>query len=378
MVSVFKIFLLLYFPHIHSWNIPALISPINRIGVATPLMALRLGHHVALLSPYSDLRIELVVSDTNNVLGGGLPSSTTGVNDRRGDSWKELCIVIAFVVSTILIFIPLFVAADRKWSYLTYTGLLEPLRCLFYTSFILVDPHSKSPYIIPTQTFIQNLNTRVVHRNPLYKPLRRFARTRWCLSSLEIITIEHISTLSNWNIRSQHTGYVWQDTYTHLLVHFDIHIITDFLIICNPLIYTIPIHTYTLPHTLSPTFFYMLGTWILAVLIIISKFIVPYNDSALQGLLYALIVGFCGCLTTVSTLVHEIDSLEIAPSYIYGIATNLVAQIGLILIYNVYAYYYYVKGNNTSTSYLSPVISIYSYLCHVNTIQKHTLSTHPI
>ena len=127
------------FPYIPDYP-PFLTSPIDRIGVATPLMALHLGHHLALLSRYSDSRIALVVSDTNNVVGGGVvPSSTNTVNNGRKDTWKEIGIVIAFVVSTVLlILVPLFVA-DKKWTYLTYTGLCRTKltqHCwLFYVCF---------------------------------------------------------------------------------------------------------------------------------------------------------------------------------------------------------------------------------------------------
>ena len=95
-------------------------------------MALHLGHHLALLSRYSDTRIALVVTDTNNIVGGGISSTTTSPNNAKNDIWKELGIVIVFVVSTVLlIVVPMFVA-DKKWTYLTYTGLLtHPLLGLF-------------------------------------------------------------------------------------------------------------------------------------------------------------------------------------------------------------------------------------------------------
>ena len=100
---------------------------------------------------------------------------------------------------------------------------------------------------------------------------------------------------------------------------------------------------------------------------------VPLTDPSLQGVLYALVVGFCGCLTTVSTLVHEIDSLEIIPSYVYGITTNIVAQIGLILIYNVYAYYFYVKGNNNTNLCHHCSLFLYCiFLAHRVTVNQRT------
>eukprot|EP01031_Cornospumella_fuschlensis_P034335 gene34335-41562_t len=80
------------------------------------------------------------------------------------------------------------------------------------------------------------------------------------------------------------------------------------------------------------------GTWILAVLVVLSKFTVDYYDTETQAVLYGLGTGFCGCLTTVSTLVSELDSLPATDSYVYGLTTHALAQLGIIFIYNVFAY----------------------------------------
>lgn len=79
------------------------------------------------------------------------------------------------------------------------------------------------------------------------------------------------------------------------------------------------------------------GTWLLAILVVLSKFSVDYYDTHIQAVLYGLSTGFCGCLTTVSTLVAELDSLPAADGYVYGLATHAAAQFGVIFIYNVYA-----------------------------------------
>ena len=80
------------------------------------------------------------------------------------------------------------------------------------------------------------------------------------------------------------------------------------------------------------------GTWLTAALTTISKFGVDYYDVDVQAVMYGLITGFCGCLTTVSTFVAELDSLPVGSSYAYSFYTHAASQFGIILIYNVYAY----------------------------------------
>lgn len=77
------------------------------------------------------------------------------------------------------------------------------------------------------------------------------------------------------------------------------------------------------------------GTWTLGIFLSLSKYVVDYHNVVVQSLLFALGVGFCGCLTTVSTFVNEIENLPVKNSYVYGIATNLVAQVGLVLFLNI-------------------------------------------
>jgi fluoride ion exporter CrcB/FEX len=80
------------------------------------------------------------------------------------------------------------------------------------------------------------------------------------------------------------------------------------------------------------------GTWIVAAITTISKFGVGYYNVDAQAVLYGVVYGFCGCLTTVSTLVKELDTLRDVDSVIYGLTSHAVAQMGIILLYNIYAY----------------------------------------
>lgn len=70
----------------------------------------------------------------------------------------------------------------------------------------------------------------------------------------------------------------------------------------------------------------------------ISKFSVEYYTVNIQAILYGLIYGFCGCLTTVSTFVNELYTLSDSDSYVYSLSTHMTAQFGIIFIYNIYAF----------------------------------------
>ena len=82
----------------------------------------------------------------------------------------------------------------------------------------------------------------------------------------------------------------------------------------------------------------MIGSWVLAGVTVISKFGLDYYDVELQAVLYGVSVGFCGCLSTISTFVAEIDAMPNRSAYRYGLVSTLVAQAGIVLIYNVYAW----------------------------------------
>jgi fluoride ion exporter CrcB/FEX len=82
----------------------------------------------------------------------------------------------------------------------------------------------------------------------------------------------------------------------------------------------------------------MAGTYLLAIFTVVSKYRAEYYNVDVQAALFGLSTGFCGCLTTVSTFVNEIDALPEFDSYRYAITTNLVAQLGIVFILNIYAF----------------------------------------
>lgn len=80
------------------------------------------------------------------------------------------------------------------------------------------------------------------------------------------------------------------------------------------------------------------GSYLLALLTLLSKFIVSYHNINAQSILFGLSTGFCGCLTTISGFVNQIRIIPQGKSYIYSLASYIVAQIGFILILNIEVY----------------------------------------
>ncbi len=80
------------------------------------------------------------------------------------------------------------------------------------------------------------------------------------------------------------------------------------------------------------------GTCLLAIITVLSKFVVDYYNIDAQSILFGLSFGFCGCLTTVSTFVNEINDMSQLDAYKYSIGTNIAAQLGIFFIYNIYSY----------------------------------------
>ena len=93
-----------------------------------------------------------------------------------------------------------------------------------------------------------------------------------------------------------------------------------------------------------------------------------------QAVLFGLSTGFCGCLTTVSTFVSEIDKLPKKHSYIYGISSELVAQFGIIMILNVYSAVSipsYTLGVNTTNFCYASQDLCQTFLTNINCSKQY-------
>lgn len=72
------------------------------------------------------------------------------------------------------------------------------------------------------------------------------------------------------------------------------------------------------------------GAWLLGGVVYAQGLFV--EEALLQDILTGVAVGFCGCLTTVSTFAVELSSLPLKPSYLYAISSIILAQLGMILV----------------------------------------------
>ena len=73
----------------------------------------------------------------------------------------------------------------------------------------------------------------------------------------------------------------------------------------------------------------IIGAWFLAGVVSAQTI---YPDGWKHNILVGIGTGFCGCLTTVSTFTVELSGLPVKYAYMYGLASILLAQAGLILI----------------------------------------------
>lgn len=80
------------------------------------------------------------------------------------------------------------------------------------------------------------------------------------------------------------------------------------------------------------------GTWILGATVVTRRYLRASSegDEIAFNVLVGMGTGFCGCLTTVSTLAVELSSLPIRGTYIYAICSIVLAHAGLVIIVGVY------------------------------------------
>ena len=80
----------------------------------------------------------------------------------------------------------------------------------------------------------------------------------------------------------------------------------------------------------------VLGSWILGATLVLKKHFGSRLDQLGVVALTGVTTGFCGCLTTVSTFAVELTSLSLRGTYIYGLCSVILAQLGLVIIRGVY------------------------------------------
>lgn len=80
----------------------------------------------------------------------------------------------------------------------------------------------------------------------------------------------------------------------------------------------------------------VLGSWILGATLVLKKHFGSQLDQLGAAALTGVATGFCGCLTTVSTFAVELTSLSLRGTYIYGLCSVILAQLGLAIIRGVY------------------------------------------
>ncbi|RCH77801.1 hypothetical protein CU098_005127, partial [Rhizopus stolonifer] len=73
------------------------------------------------------------------------------------------------------------------------------------------------------------------------------------------------------------------------------------------------------------------GTIVLSILVLLQSGAVSPAISSCE-VIQALADGFCGCLTTISTFMVELNTLGIWDGYVYGISSVVVAQCFVFVI----------------------------------------------
>lgn len=78
------------------------------------------------------------------------------------------------------------------------------------------------------------------------------------------------------------------------------------------------------------------GTFILGIASVLEDHYDKNMGRIVEGLIFGVMTGFCGCLSTVSTFIVELTSLSRAHSYVYGLVSLAIAQLGLLVIRGTY------------------------------------------
>lgn len=99
-----------------------------------------------------------------------------------------------------------------------------------------------------------------------------------------------------------------------------------------------PLNSITPKFKLGTFLVNVLGSWILGgVAVAMSAYESQLGDVVI-GLLKGIGIGFCGCLTTVSTFAVELSTLPLGWSYSYGFSSLLLAHLGLLVIRGTYTW----------------------------------------
>ena len=106
------------------------------------------------------------------------------------------------------------------------------------------------------------------------------------------------------------------------------------------------LHAFLEPFPMGTFLANVVGTTVQAVVSSASRFAVSYHDHEMQSFLYGVSVGFCGCLTTLSSFVLELQRLPRGASYLYGFASYAVAILVTSLFFIVPAAYYATVAAN--------------------------------
>lgn len=79
----------------------------------------------------------------------------------------------------------------------------------------------------------------------------------------------------------------------------------------------------------------------LSILIRTTSNVTPLNCLILKS----IILGFCGCLSTISTFIYELRQLPLRMAYFYGIGSILTAEILAFIILGSYS----LSGHNIAS-----------------------------